>query len=150
MQCHFAHNTKRVLYLWNTCWLKYKNRFRVVNALNIHIKGFIGSEWKVQDDVYYFPGFHKFKRKFMFKRLLFCRCINRMVSMIVKWRTKCITNTPCHCNLQSPPWLISTRKKWPPFRIFRCIFVNKKCCTLIKISLKFVPMVLIDNNPALV
>ena len=34
--------------------------------------------------------------------------------------------------------------------IFICIFVNEKFCILIKISLKFVPKVLIDNNPALV
>ena len=34
--------------------------------------------------------------------------------------------------------------------IFRCIFVNEKFCILIKISLKFVPTGLIDNNPALV
>ena len=34
--------------------------------------------------------------------------------------------------------------------IFRCIFVNEKSCILTKISLKFVPMGPIDNNPALV
>ena len=34
--------------------------------------------------------------------------------------------------------------------IFRCIFLNKKFCILIKISLKFVPMVPINNNPAMV
>ena len=34
--------------------------------------------------------------------------------------------------------------------IFRCIFVNEKFCTLIKISLKFVPKGSIENNPALV
>ena len=34
--------------------------------------------------------------------------------------------------------------------VFRCIFVNEKFCTLIKISLKFVPKGSIDNNPALV
>ena len=34
--------------------------------------------------------------------------------------------------------------------IFRDIFVNKKCCILIKISLMFVPKGPIDNNPALV
>ena len=34
--------------------------------------------------------------------------------------------------------------------IFRCNFVNEKFCILIKISLKFVPKVRIDNNPALV
>ena len=34
--------------------------------------------------------------------------------------------------------------------IFRCILVNEKFCILIKISLKFVPKGLIDNNPALV
>ena len=34
--------------------------------------------------------------------------------------------------------------------IFRCNFVNEKFCILIKISLKFVPKGLIDNNPALV
>ena len=34
--------------------------------------------------------------------------------------------------------------------IFRCIFVNEKFCSLIKIPLKFVPMGPIDNNPALV
>ena len=34
--------------------------------------------------------------------------------------------------------------------IFRCIFMNEKFCILIKISLKFVPKVPIDNNPALV
>ena len=33
--------------------------------------------------------------------------------------------------------------------IFRCIFMNEKFCILIKISLKFVPMGPIDNNPAL-
>ena len=33
--------------------------------------------------------------------------------------------------------------------VFRCIFVNKKFCILIKISLKFVPKSPIDN-PALV
>ena len=34
--------------------------------------------------------------------------------------------------------------------IFRCIFVNEKFCVFVKISLKFVPKGLIDNNPALV
>ena len=34
--------------------------------------------------------------------------------------------------------------------IFRCIFVNEKFCILIKISLKFIPKGVIDNNPALV
>ena len=34
--------------------------------------------------------------------------------------------------------------------IFRCIFVNEKCCILIKISLKFVPNSPNDKNPALV
>ena len=34
--------------------------------------------------------------------------------------------------------------------IFTCIFVNEKNCILVKISLKFVPKVPIDNNPALV
>ena len=33
---------------------------------------------------------------------------------------------------------------------FRSIFMNEKFCILIKISLKFVPKGLIDNNPALV
>ena len=36
------------------------------------------------------------------------------------------------------------------YDIFRYIFVNEKFCTLIKISLKFVPKGPIDNNPALV
>ena len=34
--------------------------------------------------------------------------------------------------------------------IFRYIFLNEKFCILIKISLKFVPESLIENNPALV
>ena len=34
--------------------------------------------------------------------------------------------------------------------IFRYIFVNEKFCILVKISLKFVPMGLVDNNAALV
>ena len=34
--------------------------------------------------------------------------------------------------------------------LFRCIFVNEKVCILIKISLKFVPMGPVNNNPALV
>ena len=34
--------------------------------------------------------------------------------------------------------------------IIRCIFVNEKFCIFIKMSLKFVPMGPIDNNPALV
>ena len=34
--------------------------------------------------------------------------------------------------------------------IFRCIFVNKKFCIFIKISLNFVPEGRIDNNPALI
>ena len=34
--------------------------------------------------------------------------------------------------------------------IFKCIFLNEKCCILIKISLKFFPKGPIDNNPALV
>ena len=34
--------------------------------------------------------------------------------------------------------------------IFKCIFVNDKVQILIKISLKFVPNGLIDNNQALV
>ena len=33
--------------------------------------------------------------------------------------------------------------------IFRCKFMNKKICILIKILLTFVPPVPIDNNPAL-
>ena len=33
---------------------------------------------------------------------------------------------------------------------FKCIFVNENLYILIKISLKFVPKVPIDNNPALV
>ena len=33
--------------------------------------------------------------------------------------------------------------------IFKCIFVNEKCCILIEIPLKFVPKGAIDNNPAL-
>ena len=37
-----------------------------------------------------------------------------------------------------------------PDDIFRCIFMNKKFCVLIKISLKFVPKGPTDNNPALV
>ena len=32
--------------------------------------------------------------------------------------------------------------------MFRCIFVNEKFCTLIKISPKFVPKGSIDNKPA--
>ena len=42
--------------------------------------------------------------------------------------------------------------KWLPFTgdLFRCIFVNEKFSILNKISLKFVPKGLIDNNPALV
>ena len=34
--------------------------------------------------------------------------------------------------------------------IFRWMFVNEKFCSLIRISLKFVPKGPIDNNPALV
>ena len=34
--------------------------------------------------------------------------------------------------------------------IFIYIFVNEKFCMLITISLKFIPRVTIDNNPALV
>ena len=34
--------------------------------------------------------------------------------------------------------------------IFNCIFLSKKFCISIKISLKFVPNGLIDNNQALV
>ena len=34
--------------------------------------------------------------------------------------------------------------------IFKCIFLNEKLCILIKISLKFVPKGLIDNNAPLV
>ena len=34
--------------------------------------------------------------------------------------------------------------------IFKCIFLNEKVWILIKISLKFVPKGLIDNNQALV
>ena len=34
--------------------------------------------------------------------------------------------------------------------IFICIFMNEKCCILVKISLKFVPKGPINNNPALV
>ena len=43
-------------------------------------------------------------------------------------------------------------EKWPQFhrRHFRRIFVNEKCCILMRISLKFVSKVPIDNNPALV
>ena len=33
--------------------------------------------------------------------------------------------------------------------IFKCIFFNEEFCILIKISLKFVPRDLIDNDPAL-
>ena len=64
----------------------------------------------------------------------------------------------CHnangCHLQ----LLFTLTNLPPGQnghhfaddIFRCIFVNEKFCILIKISLKFVPKGLIDNNRALV
>ena len=34
--------------------------------------------------------------------------------------------------------------------ILKCIFMNEKFCDLIKISLKFVPKVAINNIPALV
>ena len=34
--------------------------------------------------------------------------------------------------------------------LFKCIFVNEKFCSLIKISLKFVPKGPINNNQALV
>ena len=34
--------------------------------------------------------------------------------------------------------------------IFRCNFVNERFCILIKMLLKFVPKVSVDNNPALV
>ena len=34
--------------------------------------------------------------------------------------------------------------------LLRCIFVNEKFLILIKISLKFVPMGLINNNPGLI
>ena len=34
--------------------------------------------------------------------------------------------------------------------IFRCVFVNEKCCIMIKFSLKFVPKGSVDNNSALV
>ena len=34
--------------------------------------------------------------------------------------------------------------------IFKCMFFNENCCILIKISLKYVRKVPIDNNPALV
>ena len=33
--------------------------------------------------------------------------------------------------------------------IFKCAFLNEKFCIFIKISLKFVPKVPINNNPAL-
>ena len=47
-------------------------------------------------------------------------------------------------------YLISPWTKWPPFRrrYFNCIFVNEKFCILIKISLNYVSMSPIDNNPA--
>ena len=32
--------------------------------------------------------------------------------------------------------------------MFKSILLNEKICMLIKISLKFVPMIPIDNNPA--
>ena len=32
--------------------------------------------------------------------------------------------------------------------IFKSILLNEKFCMLIKISMKFVPMIPIDNNPA--
>ena len=37
-----------------------------------------------------------------------------------------------------------------PDDIFKCILMNEKCCTLIQISLKFVPEGPINNTPALV
>ena len=49
-------------------------------------------------------------------------------------------------------WLIPPGQNGRHFAddIFRLIFVNEKFCSLIKISLKFVPKCPIDNNPALV
>ena len=43
-------------------------------------------------------------------------------------------------------------QKLPPFRTqyFRYIFLDEKFCIFIKISLIFVPIGPIDNNPALV
>ena len=39
---------------------------------------------------------------------------------------------------------------WYPHRYSCSIFMNEKCCILIKSSLKFVPKGVIDNNPVLV
>ena len=77
----------------------------------------------------------------------FCFCCLGLVKlyMAIHWGT--YMNWP----------LISPWTKWLPFRrryfedgIFRCILEKWKFCILIEISLKFVPKVLINNNPALV
>ena len=56
------------------------------------------------------------------------------------------------------PWEGESVKSSPPGQnghlfaddIFRCMFVNEKCCVLVEISLKFVPICPNDSNPALV
>ena len=52
-----------------------------------------------------------------------------------------------HFMNSSPPWQDGHNIAED---IFGCIFVKEKFCIVIKISLKFVPKVLIDNNPTLV
>ena len=49
------------------------------------------------------------------------------------------------------PW-DEAETKWPPFSrwFFQCTFLNENVSILTKISLKFVPRVLINNIPALV
>ena len=58
-----------------------------------------------------------------------------------------------HICVTRPQWVKSSspRRKGCHFAdIFKCIFVNKKFCILIRIPLKFVPNCPIDNKPTLV
>ena len=78
-----------------------------------------------------------------------------------EWRNAASNSRPSRKLLRSLSWELKNRNviwAWthPPEQncrlfaddIFRCIFLNEKCCILIEISPKFVPKGSIDNNPA--
>ena len=59
---------------------------------------------------------------------------------------RCVQPLSCLLNL-SPP---GQNGRHLADDIFICIFVNEKLCILIKISLKFIPKGIIDNEPTLI
>ena len=63
------------------------------------------------------------------------------------WRPDIII---CHGIVVLPNWGLYKKGHHFADDTFKCIFVTETFCILINISLKFVPKIEIDNNPALI